>query len=124
MCLSVSTDATSEKDLEAIVRDLWANGSDVAVMEVGFYPNGQGASTGMGMAFENEEAAAVTFRGFPPAFADPENNEAVVRETMQNGGIYVVPTEALIDDTIEEECANWDTAIFGSPPPEWDCPGD
>jgi hypothetical protein len=29
----------------------------------------------------------------------------------------------MIDEIIEEECANWDTTTLGTPPPEWDCLG-
>ena len=38
-----------------------------------------------------------------------------MEEAISNDGIHVIPIEAMIDEMIEEECANWDTAAVGLP---------
>jgi hypothetical protein len=121
--VSVSTDVTSEGDLGAITRKLWVD-TDADTLQVTFFPNEPMAeSVGSGMAFVSEEAARTTFRAISAQGASPEAIEEDVRQAMRNDGIYVIATEEMIDDIIEEECANWDRAAMGSPPPEWDCPG-
>lgn len=120
--VAASTDATSEKDLEAITRELWVKGPEADALQVLFYPNAQGDTTGTGMAFANEEAARSTFQAMSAEGADPETIEADVQKAMQNDGVYVIPTEQIIDEAIAEQCAQWDTTTLGSPPPEWECP--
>lgn len=117
--VAASTDATSGEDLEAITRELWAEGPPTETLQVLFYPNGQGDTTGTGMAFEDEETARTMFQEMG---ADPEVAESDVQKAMRNDGIYVIPTEEMVDEVIAEECAKWDTTTLGPPPPEWDCP--
>jgi hypothetical protein len=121
--VSATTNATTEEDLEAITRELWAD-TDAETLQVVFYPNEPTAeSTGSGMAFASEGAARATFEAISAQGADPQAIEVDVRKAMRNDGIYVIPTEEMIDEMIEEECAKWDTTTMGTPPPEWDCPG-
>lgn len=122
--VAASTDVTSEEDLEAITRELWAESTGVDALQVVFYPNEPGAdTTGTGMAFLSEAAARTIFQEISARGADPDVIETDVQKAMGNDGIYVIPTEAMIDEMIVEECANWDTTTLGTPPPEWDCPG-
>ena len=119
--IAASTGVTSEEDLEAITRELWAE-TNADSMQILFYPNEPGAdTTGTGMAFLSEAAARATFQEISAEGADPEAIEADVRKAMQNDGIYIIPVEAMIDEMIQEECANWDTTTLGTPPPEWNC---
>ena len=121
--VAASTDATSEEDLEAITRELWAESVDVDSLQVLFYPNEPGAdTTGTGMAFLSEAAARTVISSMYAASANADI-EGQVEAAMSNDGIYVIPVEAMIDEIIEEECAKWDTTALGTPPPEWDCPG-
>jgi hypothetical protein len=121
--IAASTDVTSEEDLEAITRELWAESTNVDSLQVLFYPNEPGAdTTGTGMAFLSEAAARTVISSMYAASANADI-EGQVEEAMSNDGIYVIPVEAMIDEIIEEECANWDTTTLGTPPPEWDCPG-
>lgn len=122
--VSASTDVTSGEDLEAITRELWADTTRADTMQVVFYPNEPTAeTTGSGMAFLSEAAARATFQEISARGADPNAIEADVQKAMQNDGISVIPTQEIVDNLIEEECAKWDTTTMGTPPPEWDCPG-
>lgn len=121
--VAASTDVTSEEDLEAITRELWAESTGVDALQVVFYPNEPGAdTTGTSMAFLSEAAARTIISSMYTASANADI-EGQVEEAMSNDGIHVIPVEAMIDEMIEEECANWDTTTLGTPPPEWDCPG-
>jgi len=92
-------------------------------LQVVFYPNEPGAdTTGTSMAFLSEAAARTIISSMYTASANADI-EGQVEEAMSNDGIHVIPVEAMIDEMIEEECANWDTTTLGTPPPEWDCPG-
>ncbi len=122
--ISASTDVTSGEDLEAITRELWAETTKADTMQVVFYPNEPMAeTTGSGMAFLSEAAARATFQEISARGADPQAIEDDVRKAMRNDGIYVIPTEEMVEEMIAEECAKWDTTTMGTPPPEWDCPG-
>lgn len=87
--VSASTDATSEKDLEAITRDLWAKEPNVDAMIVSFYPDEPAAEVrGTGEAYRSKKAAQIVISAmYPP----PEPHiEQRVRQTMANGGIRIV----------------------------------
>jgi len=118
--VAASTKVTSEADLEAITRELWAE-TDADSLQVLFYPNEPGTDT-TGMAFLSEAAARTVISSMYAASANADI-EGQVEEAISNDGIYVIPVEAMIDEIIEEECANWDTTTLGTPPPEWDRPG-
>jgi hypothetical protein len=68
------------------------------------------------------EAAARTIVSSVCAASANADIEGQVEEAMSNDSIHVIPIEAMIDEMIEEECTNWDTATLGTPPPEWDRP--
>jgi hypothetical protein len=120
--VAASTDATSEEDLEAITRELWAE-TDADSLQALFYPNEPGAdTTGTSMAYLSEAAARTIITSMYAASANADI-EGQVEEAMSNDGISVIATKEMIDEMIAEECANWDTTTLGTPPPEWECPG-
>ena len=119
--VAASTGVTSEQDLGAITRELWAESTNVDSLQVLFYPNEPGAdTTGTGMAYLSEAAARNVISSIHAASANADI-EGQVEEAIGNYGIYVIPVEAMIDEIIEEECAKWDRTTLGTPPPEWDC---
>ena len=119
--VAVSTDVTSEEDLEAITRELWAETMNVDSLQVLFYPNEPGAdTTGTSMAYLSEAVARTVISSMYAASANADI-EGQVEEAMSNDGIAVIATKEMIDEMIEEECANWDTITLGTPPPEWNC---
>ncbi len=87
--VSASTEATSEKDLEAITRDLWAKESNVDVMIVSFYSDEPAAELWRtGEAYRSKKAAEIVISAmYPPPEAHIEER---VRQTMANGGIRIV----------------------------------
>ena len=120
---AASADVTSEQDLEAITRELWAESTNVDSSQVLFSPNEPGAdTTGTGTAYLSEAAARNVISSMYAASANADV-EGQVEEAMGNDGIHVIPVEAMIDEIIEEECAKWDTTALGTPPPERNCPG-
>ena len=119
--VAASTDVTAEKDLEAITRELWADTTNADSLQILFYPNEPGAdTTGTGMAYLSEAAARTIISSMYAASANADI-EGQVEEAMSNDGIAVIATKEMIDEMIEEECANWDTTTLGTPPPEWNC---
>jgi hypothetical protein len=87
-CYRVSTDATSREELEVITADLWLDNPGYLAVLVTFYPNKPTADiSAWGFAFENEQAARVVLAQF---LAQGTSVEDEVRETMGNGGIYIV----------------------------------
>lgn len=120
--VSASTDASSEKDLEAITRELWAD-TDTKAMVVTFYPNEPTADmSGQGQAFTNADAARV-FMSSQYAASASANVEDEVRQAMANDGVFVVSIQDEVDAFNEEMCAEWEVTTMGTPPPEMDCPG-
>jgi hypothetical protein len=121
--VSASTDATSREGLEAITRDLWAQGSEVDAMIVTFYPNEQTADpVGTGEAYRSEQTARTVISAM---YTDPSeaNVNEQVREAMANEGFRVVSLEEEVENMNREVCAEWDVTTMGTPPPEMDCPG-
>jgi len=87
-CYSVSTDAASREDLEAVTADLWLDSPRYLAVLVTFYPNNQTADvSAAGFAFENEQVARVVLAQF---LAQGDSVEDEVREAMVNGGIYII----------------------------------
>jgi hypothetical protein len=87
--ISASTDATSERDLEAITQDLWAKESNADAMIVSFYPDEPAAEVReTSEAYRSRKAARIVISAmYPP----PEPHiEERVRQTMANGGIRIV----------------------------------
>ena len=116
--VAASTDVTSEEELEAITRELWAE-TNADSLQALFYPNEPGAdTTGTSMAYLSEAAARTIISSMYAASANADI-QGQVEEAMSNDGIHLIPVEEMI----EEECANWDITTLGTPPPEWDCPG-
>jgi hypothetical protein len=95
-CYSVSTDATSREDLEFVTANLWLNSPRYLAVLVTFYPDKPTADvSARGFAFENEQAARVVLA---QVLAQGSSVEDRVRETMANGGIYVIS----VADEVEE----------------------
>jgi hypothetical protein len=87
-CYSVSTDVTSEEDLEVITSDILLKNPEYLATLVSFYPNKPTADlSGMGFAFKNEQVARVVLA---QALSQGGTVEDEVGEAMANGGIYVV----------------------------------
>jgi hypothetical protein len=87
-CYSVSTEVTSEEDLEVITSDILLKNPEYLAILVSFYPNKPTADlSGMGFAFKNEQVARVVLA---QALAQGATVEDEVGEAMANGGIYVV----------------------------------
>jgi hypothetical protein len=87
-CYRVSTDATSREKLELITADLWLDSPGYLAVLVTFYPSKPTAEvSAMGFAFENEQAARVVLA---QSLAQGKSVEDEVRETMANGGMYVI----------------------------------
>jgi hypothetical protein len=87
-CYSVSTDVTSEEDLEVITSDILLKNPEYLAILVSFYPNKPTADlSGMGFAFKNEQVARVVLA---QALSQEVTVEDEVGEAMANGGIYVV----------------------------------
>lgn len=120
--VAASTDVTSEGELEAITRELWAE-TNADILAVAFYPNEPGADvSGTAQAFLGEDAA----RAFISSqYADPSEAdvEGQVRDAMANDGLFVVAIQDEVDEMEQEMCAEWDTTTMGTPPPEFDCDG-
>ena len=93
-CFRVSTDATSNEELELVTADLWLDSPGYLAVMVTFYPSKPTADvSAAGFAFENEQAARVVLAQFLAQGASVEDE---VGEAMANGGVYVVvpPDEA------------------------------
>ena len=87
-CYSVSTEVTSEEDLEVITSDILLKNPEYLAILVSFYPNKPTADlSGMGFAFKNEQVARVVLA---QALSQGGTVEDEVGEAMANGGIYVV----------------------------------
>ena len=120
-CVSLSSDATSAEDIEAITQDLREQNPDTNLV-VSVYPNEPTADmSGMGYAFADEEAAQAVLDATYPEEATLKPK---VSEVMANDGVYVISIADEVDTMVQEECENWteeDTELLGPPPEEWNC---
>jgi hypothetical protein len=130
-CYSVSTDATSEEALTLLTENFRDENPEYEAVLVTYYPNEPQASpSGSGYAFRSEEAARAILSqmtqssatGSATASAKASVDEEV-RQTMENGGIWVLAIEEEVESMTQEMCAEWDTTTMGAPPKEWNCPG-
>ncbi len=120
--VAATTDVTSEDDLEAITRELWAE-TNADVLVVTFYPNEPTAeSSGVGQAFLGEDAARafISAQYTDPSVADIDGQ---VSKAMNNDGLLVISMQDEVEAIEEEMCAEWDVTVMGTPPPEFNCPG-
>jgi hypothetical protein len=83
-----------------------------------FFDEPQANSSGMGFAFESEEAARKILSESLPKGANL--NKEVIKAMQRNDGIYVISVE---DEVEQKACKSWDAQALGPPPKEWECPG-
>jgi hypothetical protein len=122
-CYSVSTDATSEKDLRALTEYFRDENPQSAAVLVTFYPKKPTADqSGSGFAFENATVARVVLSQM---YQNPEDAsvDEEVRKAMENNGIWVMSIADEVESMTQDMCNDWDTTTMGTPPPEWNCPG-
>ncbi len=120
--VSASANASSEEDLEAITRELWAE-TKTDILAITFYPNEPMAETsGAGQAFLGEDAARtfISAQYTDPSVADIDGQ---VQEAMENDGILLISIQDEVDSLNQSVCAEWDVTTMGTPPPEMNCPG-
>jgi hypothetical protein len=123
-CYSVTTTATSTENLEALTRQFAEESPEYLAVVVTFYPPRQTADTsGTGFFFDNGDVARSIISQM---YQNPEeaNVDDQVSEAMQNDGIYVIAVAEEVESMTREMCAEWDTTTLGTPPPEWNCPGN
>lgn len=99
--VSVSTDSTPSKNLEAITLDLWSQGSQKDALLVTFYPNKPtAASVGTSQVYANEQAARtiISAQYTNPSEADVEGQ---VQEAMANDGLVVTSFEEEVQELTE-----------------------
>lgn len=96
--VSVSTNATSKEELEAVTRELWSTTRNADALIAAYYPDeSEVVLSGTGYAFEDREAARAVLSS---QYADPPESgvDEQVEKAMANGGISVLP----IRDAAEE----------------------